>query len=322
MFKDILKLLIASLLLFVIWSCGTMSKSEEQLSVPQRVSIEIPEALKSKKREKRKEKSLAYTELKEDIAYFEDLRIDVEINLLFINQVISEIDKRCKKTAINSVCTIPEDTLFFTFDKNLSQSYIDLTGEKSIYNIGEELKYGEIEFIRYPKSESYHYFLKMDTSFDSEDEVSSESIKWSEDKHKIIASFKTDSSTLESEIVIDYLEKEDGEKSILVDDLYLDKQDNSSDDFYLDLIEVGDSNETYFVKSSSIFINEFSEEYIVDAEGELSLSGGYLDFEGVYYGEAFKEYEIFDKDGLQEESFYCYESLDCNMEDEESWFED
>jgi hypothetical protein len=162
----------------------------------------------------------------------------------------------------------------------------------------------------------------MDTSFYSEDEVSSETITWSEDKRKIIASFKQESSTLETEIVIDYLEKENGEKSILVDDLYLDKRNNSSDDFYLDLVKLTDITETYFVNSSSITINELSEEYTVNAEGELSNSGGYLDFNGTYYGEAFKEYESFDNEGNQIESLYCYENLECDMEDEESWFED
>jgi len=319
MFKDILKLLIIFILLFLIWSCGTMAKEEESISVPQKVSIEMPKVLKI---EKNREKSLAYKELKEDVAYVEELSLDIEINLLFINEVISQIDNRCKEIAINDICTIPEDTLFFMFDENLSQRYRDLTGEKAIYTVGDELMYGEIEFVRYSKSNNYQYRLKMDTSFYSEDELSSETITWSEDKRKIIASFKQESSTLETEIVIDYLEKENGEKSILVDDLYLDKRNNSSDDFYLDLVKLTDITETYFVNSSSITINELSEEYTVNAEGELSNSGGYLDFNGTYYGEAFKEYESFDNEGNQIESLYCYENLECDMEDEESWFED
>jgi len=322
MFKAILKLIISLLLLFVIWSCGTMSKEEESLSVPKRVSMEMPKVLLKSKKINRKEKSFAFNELKNDIAYVEELRIDIESNLLFINEVISQIDNRCKAVAINSICRIPEDTLFFTFDKNLSQRYINLTGEKSIYTIGDELMYGKVEFIRYPKSDAYQYHLKMDTSFSSEDEVSNETIKWSEDKCKIIASFKEESSTLESEILIDYLQKENGVKRILVDDLYLDKRDGSSDDFYLDLVKLTDSNETYLVNSSSIAINELSEEYTVDTEGALSNSGGYLDFEGIFYEEAFKEYEIFDKNGFQLESFYCYENLECDMEDEESWIKD
>jgi hypothetical protein len=322
MFKDILKLTLSVVLLFVIWGCGTMSKEEDSISVPQTVSIEMPKALKSTQTVEVKEKSLAYKELKDDIAYVEELSIDIEINLLFINEVISQIESRCNEVEINGICKIPDDTLFFIFDENLSQRYIDLTGEKAMYTIGEELTYGDIEFVRYSKSDTYQYRLKMDTSFYSEDEVSSETIKWSDDKRKIIAFFDAESSTLESEIVIDYLEEENGEKSILVDDLYLDKRDNSSDDFYLDLVKLNDINETYFVNSSSISINEFSEEYTVDTEGELSNNGGYLDFEGSYYGEAFKEYEVFDKDGMQVESFYCYENLDCDMDDEESWFED
>jgi len=319
MFKDIPKLIIISFLLFVIWGCGTMAKEEDKISVPQKVSIEMPKVLKI---EKNKEKSLAYKELKEDVAYVEELSMGIEINLLFINEVASQIDNRCKKIVINSICNIPEDTLFFTFDENLSQRYRDLTGEKAIYTIGEELTYGKIEFIRYPKSETYQYRLKMDTSFYSKDEVSSETITWSEDKHKIVASFKQKSSTLETEILIDYLQKKNGEKSILVDDLYLDKRNNRSDDFYLDLVKLTDINETYFINSRSLAINEFSEEYTIDAEGELSNSGGYLDFNGIYYGEAFKEYESFDNEGNQLESLYCYENLECDMEDEESWFED
>ena len=322
MFKDMVKLWIVFLLLFVIWSCGTMSKpNDEKLSVPTKVSIEMPKALKSTKKRRRKEKSLAYSELKEDVAYLENLRIDVEVNLLFINQVIGDIEKRCKETSIKHLCTIPEYELFFTFDKNLSESYTALTNEKEIYEIGDEITYGEVSFIQYLDSAKYQYQLIIDTSFDKS-EKSSQTVKWSKDERNILSSYKEETSTLKSEIKIDFSKKESGEKQMIVDDGFRDKEDNSSDSFHFEILKKSDPNQTYIVTSNSKSINRLKEINSFDSTGELSNIGGFLRFNGVFNGDKLKEYETFDGEGNLLNVRYCYEYLDCNLEDESSWIEE
>ena len=317
MFKDVLKLCIIFLLLFVIWGCGTMSKSEEKLSVPQKVSMEMPKALKKVNKKVKKEKSLGFTELKEDVAYLEELRIDIEVTLLFINQVVDEIDERCKKISLNTVCTIPEDELFFIFDKKLSDRYVVLTHEKAEYMIDEELTFGEIKFIKYGNSSKYQYHMTIDTS--SDDEKSSETIEWSRDENNILSFYVEESPLLKSEINILY-SNEASEKHMVVDDFYLDKRDNSRDDFYFNLLKKSDLNETYTLTARSQSINAEQEKSSFDSKGELSNSGGFLYFNGFFSGEKFKEYETFDKDGNLLTLKYCYEDLDCDMEDEDSWF--
>jgi len=317
MFKDVLKLWILFILLFVIWSCGTMSKSEDKLSVPQKVSIKMPKALKTVKKRVKKEKSLAYTELKEDVVYLERLRTDIEVNLLFINQVIEEIDTRCKEVSLNKACTIAEDELFFVFDKNISDRYVALTHEKAEYSIDDELTFGEIKFIKYGNSSKYQYHMTIDTS--SDDEKSSETIEWSRDENNILSFYVEESPLLKSEINIVY-SNEASEKHMVVDDLYLDKKENSRDDFHFDLLKKSDLNETYNIASSSKSINAQQEKSSFDSKGELSNIGGFLDFNGSFSGEKFKEYETFDGDGNLLTIKYCYEDLDCDMDDRDSWF--
>ena len=323
MFKDMLKLWIGVILLFVIWSCGTMSKpNDEKLSVPTKVSIEIPKALKTTKKRRRKDKSLAYTELKEDVAYLENLRIDVEINLLFINQVIGDIEKRCKETPINSVCKIPDNELVFTFDKNLSERYSALTDEKSLYRVGDELIYGEIEFMKHSNSAKYQYQLLIDTSFEKS-EKSSQTVKWSKDEENILSFYKEESLTLNSEIKIDFSKKESGDKQMIVDDSFIDKEENISNSFHLELTKKSDLNETYNITSNSKDINQQQEVNIFDSVGELSNVGGFLRFNGLLFnGDKLKEYETFDGEGNLLSVRYCYEDLDCDMEDESSWLEE
>ena len=319
MLKYILKLAILSLLILQIWGCGTMSKPEEKLFVPKKISIEMPKALQSTKKSVRKKKSLAYTELKEDVEYLENLRTDVEVYLLFLSQVINQVNQRCKNISTNKTCIIPEEELSFIFDKTISNQYTALTHERAEYEIDDILFFGEIKFIKYANNSKYHYHVTMDTSFENEDEYSSETIEWSKDEKNILTIYKEESSTLKSEIQIDYLKKERGEKSIIVNDSYIDKTNNSLDKFHFKLVKKLDVNETYKVISDSETFNHTIEVYSFNSQGELSKNGGFLDFEGVDNGDFFREYETFNGDGSLLNILYCYEELACDMEDKESW---
>ena len=329
MFKDIPKLIIASLLLFVIWGCGTMAKEEDKISVPQKVSIEMPKALESKeKRTKRylrqekqdENKSSAYLELKEDVQFLEDKRVDLELNLLLINEVIDTIDVRCKEVALEKVCIIEEDALMVKIDENLSKKIIELTHEPLAYEIGDELVFGEVELVKYAKNALYQYRLKMDTTFDDILLSSSETISWSKDEDKILSYYIEENKEYKRDISIKFEEEKSKEKKIRVEDNLIDKVEKSSDSFYLEILKHADIDETYTVSSRSVNIDSNLIKNSFASLGQLSNQNGYLNFEGLFEGETFKEKETFDGNGQLLSSSYCWSDMSCDLEDEESWF--
>ncbi len=325
MFKNILSLIIFNLLLFVIWSCGTMAK-EDEVSVPQKISVELPKVIRPKKESnssqkllKRSKKSFAYEELKEDVNYLNGLRVDIEVNLLFLDAVIKDIDKKCKDVVLNSSCKIPEDTLEFLFDEELSLRYKKITNETNFYTIGDILTFGEIEFVRRSSSEKYAYNVKMDTSF-ATNGTSSQTIEWSKNHRQVLSTYHEETNRLSSEIKIDYRKKESGEEQMVVDDGYKSKEDNSSDKFHFDLLKEVDTDETYRLSSNSESIDTDLTKISFNSTGVLSNQGGFLRFKGVAQSEKFAEYEQFDSDGNIIHSSYCYEDFDeCRVDDEDSW---
>ncbi len=326
MFKNILSLILFNLLLFVIWSCGTMAKKDDKISVPQKISVELPKVIQPQKESsssqkliKRSKKSFAYEELKDDVNYLNGLRIDIEVNLLFLDAVIDDIDKKCKETALNSICKIPEDTLEILFDEELSLEYKKITNESDTYTIGETLTFGDIEFIKRSSTEKYAYNVKMDTSFASNG-TSSQTIEWSKNHHQVLSTYREETDSLSSEIKIDYSKRESGEEQMVVDDGYKSRENSSSDKFHFDLVKEVDRNETYRLSSSSESVDTDLIKTSFTSIGVLSNQGGFLRFKGVVELENFAEYEEFDSGGTIISSSYCYEDFDeCSVDDESSW---
>lgn len=313
-----------------IWGCGTMAKDDDSLSVPQKVSIEIPKALESDsvKNEKRfksskteESKSLAYLELKSDVQFLEEQRVNVEINLLFINEVILEVDTKCKTVEKEKVCLIPEDELTFVFNEALSKKLKTLSSENFAYEIGDILSFGEIQFVEHVSSNAYRYSLKMDTSFE-EESTSSENISWSKDEKLILSDYIEESSNIKNSIKINFSQKEDNSRQIVVDDSFFDKIDNSSDSFHFEMLKKADTDETYELSSNSIAIDSDGKENAFFSVGQLSNLGGYLNFKGEFDGEVFRENDLFDANGDVLSSSYCYSGMNCDLEDEGSWFVD
>jgi hypothetical protein len=329
MFKNKIYLSFTFVLLLSIWGCGTMAKEDDSLSVPQKVSIAMPKALEveSSKNEKslklNKEdtkKSAAYLELKDDIEFLEEQRVELEVNLLFINEVISTIDNQCKGLAIEEPCIMEEESLSFLFDEELSRKLRLLTQKESEYELGDTLSFGEVEFIEHGSSNIYRYTLNMDTTFDDENSTSSIGISWSKDEKIILAEYEEESDEEESSLQVEFLEEDDSRRMIVEDGLF-SKEDDSFDIFYFDMLAKSDVNETYELNSSSIDVDSDGEEENVTSVGQLSNLGGYLNFIGELDAETFKENDTFDGDGNILTSSYCYSGMDCDLEDEESWFD-
>lgn len=326
MFRRVVELVI----IFAIFGCGMMANPKESLSVPQNISIEMPKALiedsnttaqKSRKMQKEDEddgKSIGYIELKEDVAHIEGERGELELILLFINQVVEEIDTRCKEVKLEEICRIEEDSLEFLFDENLSQKVIELTGNAlDEHEVGDTLSFGEIEFVQYADNKTYQYVLNLDAT--DSISVANETISWSRDERHIFSVYVEETSEMKNRIEIDYEKEESGNERIGVENSYLQKDGNFSDTFILNMLKKANTDETYELTSNSYGVDEDLGDFFIYTVGELSNSGGYLDFDGEFDGEVFREIDRFDGDGEVISSRYCYEDEGCDMEDEATW---
>jgi len=331
MFKN--KVYSSSIFVFIllIWGCGTMAKNDDTLSVPQKVSIDMPKALKVEssanendlkfqKEENSRVKSEGYLELKEDVKFLEEERVNLEINLLFINEVIADIDKKCKNVAVEVACTVPDDTLSIIFDENLSSKVKALTSDDFGYVLGDVLTFGDIEFVEHLDTNKYGYSLKIDTTFSDENSTSFTSISWSKEQNLIHAEYNEESVEINSSLKIDFMKKEDGSRAIVVDDGFFNKIDHSSDSFHLNMVKKADEVETYEVNSTSVATDSDATQNRFSSVGKLSNLEGYLNFTGEFDGEIFKEHDTFDGSGNQLSSSYCYSGMDCDLANEESWF--
>jgi len=319
--------LIGLMVIWAIWGCGMMGNPKEEekvnLSAPQKVSMEMPKELKSEKQKRtarlrkvNENKSLGYTFLKEDVAQVEENVLKLEQSLLFINQVIDEIDSKCKAFEFNSTCVIEADILSFTIDKNLSKEIND-----SNFMVGDEIVFGKVAFKKYPLTETYQYEIKLDYTF-IETELATETIKWSADKKRVVSLY--DEETKEEALLLDlaYEIKADGTQEIEIDDVYFNKETNSSDDLKLNIVKKGDKERYYEVKSENKMLDYLdgeAEQSSFSTEGILSSDGGYLLFIGEYKGLIFKEKELFDGEGEHISTRYCDSDMECDMEEEESW---
>jgi len=331
MFKNKASLSLIFMILLDIWGCGTMAKENDTLSVPQKVSIEMPKALevkatKNKKylkvQKKESKKSTAYLALRDDVIFLEEQRVNVEINLLFINEIIFDIEQRCKDREKESICIIEENTLMFLFDQNLSNKLKTLSSENFGYELGDTLSFGKIEFTEHNTSNRYNYTLKMNTNFNSENSTSFERISWTKDEKLILSEYIEENSDVKNSIKINFSIKTDNSRKIVVDDSIFSKIDSSSDTFHFDMLKKADTAETYELNSTSLDIDSDANKNTFTSIGILSNLGGYLNFIGDFDGETFKENDTFDGNGNILSSSYCYSDMNCDLENEGDWLTD
>jgi len=328
MFKEKINLGLVLTLFIAIWGCGTMAKDDDVLYVPQKVSIEMPKALKAESSQNQKQlklqkedskKSLGYLELKEDVTFLEKQRINIEINLLFINEVTIEIEQYCKGILIEETCIIDEDTLTFLFDKKLLKKIRLLSSEDFSYLLGYTFTFGKIEFIEHNNSNTYGYSLKMDTSFTDESTTSFQRISWSKDEKLIFSKYTEENAEVKKSIKINFSINNDNSRKIVVDDGFFNKIDGSSDTFHLDMLKKSDKLESYELNSTSLAIDSDAQENTFASIGRLSNLGGYLNFTGTFENETFKENDTFDAEGKLLSSSYCYSGMTCDLEDDSTW---
>lgn len=343
------RLLLKSIILFGILGCGTMfdkkgsSGSSERVSVPKEISIEIPKILRkdidtkepqqSQKEEYSQNISKGYRELKnsiENVVWSQKL---ANINLLFAQRIIKDVDSRCRKEKLNSICIIDAGELSFVFDQKFILDMSRIVGE-SVEDDFKDIKdklipLGQVEFTQYDKKEEYQYNLKIDSSpisaFLGEDEVSIQTLKWSEEKNRVLTILDEEDNISKEVLTISYLKKDSGEKEMSMKNLYDSSISIDQSTFYLHLTDKNDDNESFDINSNYQNLVEYKGEVYIDhsiSVGEISTKGGFLDIYGNYLNyNLFKEKYLFDGNGEILSSQYCEENLVCDMSDPSTWLD-
>jgi len=305
--------------------CGMMSKSDSdtpKVSLPEKIAVEIPDVLKIEKdqstevdqKDSDANKSIGFIELKEDIAYLEVQENRLKLDLLFVAPLMDEIVDRCKGVDLGSACYIPDDALHYIVTEAF-KAQIDAIDpeESSYYRVGEELSFGDIDFIQYDENAPFRYALSLH-DFSAEDSTSG--IQWSLDQSHVYSSYREDEESRHNGITIDYYNDTNGERMAVVDRLeMLDYRDS----FEFNLTH---NNPDYYHLTSQAKVWE--KEILSEAfasEGTLDANGGEMLFVGVYPEYRLREYERFDALGNALYDEWCTSDDEaCLIEDEGTWW--
>jgi len=294
------------LILGGVFGCGMMSSPKEddnnkRISVPQKVSMEMPKELQEEKvenqkssKEQEENRSIGYTFLKEDVAEVEKNIATLNQTLLFISLVKEDIDDRCRGVELNSSCVIDEEELSFVVDEKLAKEINDTD-----FQMGDEIFFGRVEFIKHSSKELYQYEIELEYEF-TDTFMAIETIKWSEDKKMILSLYDEEDEDEKIRLDVDYEIKDDGTQLVYIEDSYLDKDTNSSDILVLDILKRAGRDRYYELLSDNDMIDYVDgkiEKGYFSTEGVLSSDGGYLLFYGEIDGEEFEEKELFDGEG-------------------------
>ena len=251
-------------LALLLVGCGSDSKSSSdnsnKISVPTKIDMEMPKALKTDKSSKTEplqkdevptpiepqqgrepNKSQGYYQLKDDIENAEDMQIELKVNLLLADKIMPQIQKECNDTPVEETCTIEANKLSFVLDEDMKKNIVEITREeftedyansKGATESDKTFTLGEVSFTQHNSDADYQYVLKMDmSSFDnpySQNSSSIQTIKWSKDENRVwsIRNFSSDDSS--SNISIRYLKKANGETQMEIDDDYESKVSTST----------------------------------------------------------------------------------------------
>lgn len=330
--------------------CGVMSQpspTPSSLSLPDKISVEIPKVLKSKEDQNTAQNKIlveriegqasGYRAVKEYTDKFLEVLDEMHFNLFLGNLVIKDIEKQCKSTPINTICTLPPNSLsFIVNDKIVAQhkTLFDLSFavNRPLSNLlHQELFFGEIEFIKHDLNASYHYSLQMDMSniinklnFEITPPTILQHIQWSEDKNQTFSSLsKTLADNDNNAWTLLFYAKENEEKMHLSDYSYNILQGFINRTFSLDKVE-----EQYHAQLNSITSIPIRNNVTVETQHSsrigLNPNEGFQKFTQTdrannYY--KINKEEVFDSNGSLLATSYC-DSDACKLYDTTTWYID
>lgn len=352
--------LFISTVLVVIWGCGVHQNpdKEDQIFIPEKISVEIPELLSSTSNEKNAKQqkieeeffggeATGYQDVQNYIAFLEDTIKGIKFNIIIGNSSIVKIQSICKSIPIDEICTIPANTLFVTIDKSLIEQYETFFPDSFDIDedsVGKEVPYDLVEFVKHDENSTYQYDiqLKMTEIFKalytkeyiSDANVTSvvQNVKWSDNNNTILSSIsygRDDNTSIDW--TVHYENRPDIEEHMHLHDKVVENIPEESSMVNFDLTSKYDVNETSIYK-----FNEINEKFSVgegtlslntySAYGELTKGNGFQTFSQTEIDETFgdskiRTQEIFTNSGELIATTYC-SSFDeaCNIFEPSSWY--
>ncbi len=310
--------LVASLLLFT--ACGGGSTPSQQIddkdtvAVPQKISIDIPDALKLNRDTNTINKlssiaiaspaitSYGYSQLQQTITEAEDSISDVKKNLEYLNLMMPDIVSACTDTPTDETC-------------NIEKGIVKLTVE------GQNLSMGEIQYTQQADNKKYQHIVVLDLKPTLESmgitiSKDLETIKWSVDEKHIETFSDVQFNNEAYSMQLRYDKAENNSSKMIITDSFSDT--NTQGNFTLKLDDKNDANHTFNVETTGTFqIGEASDTF--NSQGAVSDNGGYLVSKGSYFTTSYAEKETFDATGKLLQSTYCNNNEECQISDLTTW---
>ncbi len=314
--------MVASILLT---ACGGGGNSENTPSqnnnntvlVPQKISIDIPNALKNKRttnltqekilnddiQENQNVQSFGYQQLTNTISQAEGTINSVKENMKYLTLMMPDIVNACEDTVLNRKCTIPAGEIKLTVE-------------------GQTLSIGEIFYTKQDENKKYQQVVVLDLKptllamGQLSIEKDLETVKWSTDENHIETSsdVKRGEDTFNMHLIYD--KESNGESTMTITDKY--DFDDMKGNFTLKLNDKNDANNTVIVETTAT--NKFQDESdSFSSKGFVDDNGGYLVSKGSYFDSNYAEKETFDATGSLLKSSFCHTGDTCDMNDSNTW---
>jgi len=311
-------------------------------SVPKKVNVDIPQALKNDRSSNPSNRlsklsglniniSLGYEELKSSIEISESTLNEVKSNLVLLDSMMPDIKNECKDTPINSTCTIPAKTITLTIGTAINAEIKKIDNEFNNVNkphqlpLGLVLSMGEIKYTKYDSNHTYQYDINIDLKPTFSDlnvnfTKNMQTVKWSDNNSSIyiISDVSNDSGSWNMQLK--YNKDNNGtEKMTIIDNFNDNSAIVQSGTFNLQVEKLNDVNNTVKVSSLGTFLD--SENYQFTSNGQITKDGGFL-VSKVKLGtiSEFASKESFDINGNLLSSKYCDTiTSSCDINDETTW---
>jgi len=323
--KKLLPLSMATAL-FLFTACGGSggdallknADTPQKVSVPQKISIDIPASLKSNRKPSGGEKisrkdgqtyellpavkSYGYEQLQSTIKEAEKTISSVKESLTYLNTIMPDILKECQDTPKNETCTIDAGTISLTVEK-------------------ETLTFGEVTYTQYDSSKKYQQVVVLDLQpiFESMGEELTkelETIKWSNDENHIETLSDAEFQGSSYAMLLRYDKAEDGSSKMLITDAFAD--DVYKGNFTLKMDDKNDALHTVNIETSGN--SQYGEEGdTFSSKGTVNDNGGFLISKGSFAGDSYAEKETFDTTGKLLQSSFCNTYETCQIDDPSTW---
>ena len=347
-------LMTASLLMFTACGGGGSSdggtpppsnptNTESPSIVPQKINITIPDGLKTTRGAGAQKGSFqkttdnipsyGYEQLKSAIKEAEDTVKDVKKNMLYLGAMMSDIQKECVATAINTQCIIPAGTISLTISTSLESELNDIESEfntttsDEVPPINTVLSMGKILYTKFDGTRPYQHDVVLDlqptlSALGLQVTKQLESMKWSDDNNSVETISDVDDEYGTYNMHLTYNKKNDGSSSMQIVNAFKDKAPLlSAGNFTLSIKDLNDVNNTVEVASTGNFSDgTFNDSF--SATGKVSKNGGFLNSKGTFNGSNdYAEKETFDKEGNLLQSKFCDDDVanTCTIDDETTW---